>query len=116
MHSQTTPSLLSTTIVTINNDQRVNNASTSTGPVAWRRENLLEIFGDSISLQLPKPERILFCQMLMDYHKAFSLELEEDERGETDLVQLEIGDAPPKKRDSTREECHLPCKKRCQDK
>ena len=67
----------------------------STAPVAWRREKLMEIFGDSVSL--PEPKRTIFCEMLMDHHKAFSLEA--DERGETDLIQLEIdtGGAPPKR-------------------
>ena len=55
----------------------------------------MEIFGDSVIL--PEPKRTIFCEMLMDHHKAFSLE--EDERGETDLIQLEIdtGGAPPKR-------------------
>ena len=63
--------------------------------VAWRREKVLEILGDTIDL--PEPEKSRLCQLLMDHHKAFSLE--EDEREETDLVQLEIntGDATPKR-------------------
>ena len=40
---------------------------------------------------------MILCQMLIDCHKAFSLE--EGGRGETDLIQFKIdtGDSPPKR-------------------
>ena len=46
---------------------------------------------------LPEPEKSRLCEFLADHHEAFSLE--EGERGETDLIQMEIdtGSAPPKK-------------------
>ena len=45
---------------------------------------------------LPEPEKSRLCEFLADHHEAFSLE--EGERGETDLIQMEIdtGSAPPK--------------------
>ena len=77
-------SLLHSTTATDDKDLLVKKVSTT--PVAWRQENLMEIFDGSVSL--PDPERTIFCKMLLDHHNAFSLE--EDERGETDLIQLEI--------------------------
>ena len=46
---------------------------------------------------LPTPEKKLLCQFLTENHLAFSLE--KGERGETDLIQMEIdtGDATPRK-------------------
>ena len=46
---------------------------------------------------LPEPEKKLLCNFLAENHLAFSLE--KGERGETDLIQMEIdtGDAAPKK-------------------
>jgi len=47
--------------------------------------------------QLSESEKEEFCRMLMDHHEVFSLE--DNEHGETDLVQLEIdtGDAQPRR-------------------
>ena len=60
----------------------------------WRREELQKIYQDS--LDLPKAEKDTFCQFLMDHHQAFSIE--DGERGETDLVEMEIdmGESSPK--------------------
>ena len=61
----------------------------------WRKEKLYEMYKDSIDL--PQPAKESFLQFLSNHHEAFSLE--ENERGETDLLEMEIdtGDAPPKK-------------------
>ena len=44
---------------------------------------------------LPEPEKTLLCEFLMDHNDVFALD--EIDRGETDLIQLEIdtGEAPP---------------------
>ena len=65
-----------------------------------RQRRVLEIFGSDINL--PEEQRQSFCERLMNHHQAFSLE--EHERGETDLIQLEIetGDAKPIKQRSRR--------------
>jgi len=46
-------------------------------------------------LDLPEPDKTLLCDFLLDHNDVFALD--EIDRGETDLVQLEIdtGDAPP---------------------
>ena len=67
---------------------------------SWRRDRVCEIFKDNLCL--PKSEREQFCKFLMDLHTVFSLE--QNEYGETDLVQLEIntGDAQLKKQQTRR--------------
>ena len=59
-----------------------------------RRKELLKLIGEP---DLPKAEREELLAFLADNHEAFSLE--DGERGETDLVQLEIdtGDSPSKR-------------------
>ena len=59
-----------------------------------RREELLKLIGEP---DLPKAEKEELLAFLADHHEAFSLE--DGERGETDLVQLEIdtGDSPSKR-------------------
>ena len=44
---------------------------------------------------LPDPDKTLLTQFLMDHHNVFAID--ESDRGETDLIQLEIdtGEAPP---------------------
>ena len=61
----------------------------------WRKEKLHKLYKDNIDL--PDPAKELFLRFLSNHHEAFSLE--ENERGETDLLEMEIntGDAPPKK-------------------
>ena len=65
-----------------------------------RQDKVRDIFKCGVQLlELGNDE---FCKMLMDYHKVFSLE--GNERGETDLVPLEIdtGDAQPRRQHSRR--------------
>ena len=65
---------------------------TTSGTEAWRKEKLL----DAIELpDLPPPDSELLHKFLVDHHDVFSLE--DGERGETDLVRMEIdtGDARP---------------------
>ena len=59
-----------------------------------RKEKLLDLVG---GLEIPEKERRLLCGFLADHHEAFCLE--EGERGETDIIQMEIdtGDAAPKR-------------------
>ena len=54
------------------------------------------------NIDLPHPVKDLFLQFLSIHHEAFSLE--ENERGEMDLLDMEIdtGDAPPKKQRTRR--------------
>lgn len=69
----------------------------ASGSEKWRRDEMLKIYRDS--LDLPSAERDTFCQFLMDHHQAFSME--EGERGETDLVEMEIdteGSSPKSQR------------------
>ena len=69
----------------------------TSGSKKWRRDEIRKIYRDS--LDLPSAERDTFCQFLMDHHQAFSME--EGERGETDLVEMEIdtgGSAPKSQR------------------
>ena len=63
--------------------------------VSERQHKVREMFQDNLSL--PKLEKEKFCQFLLDHHTVFSLE--DNERGETNLVQLEIdtGDAQPRR-------------------
>ena len=60
-----------------------------------RKEKLVAMYSDS--LELPDHEKTAFCDFLADHHMAFCLE--DGQRGETDLVQLQIdtGDALPRK-------------------
>ena len=61
---------------------------------AWRREKLME----TLELpDLPPPDLRLLREFLADHHDVFSLE--DGERGETDLMDMEIdtGDASPRK-------------------
>ena len=59
----------------------------------WRTEQVRTLFHPSLNLDASEREN--FCQTLEQCHQAFCLE--DNERGETDLVQLEIdtGDSPP---------------------
>lgn len=62
---------------------------------AWRKQKLCEMVGRPEHLC---PDQIASLhEFLCKHHEAFSLE--ENERGETDLVEMEIhtGDAPPRK-------------------
>ena len=63
--------------------------------VSERQHKVRELFQNNLSLS--KLEKEKFCQFLMDHHTVFSLE--DNERGETNLVQLEIdtGDAQPRR-------------------
>ena len=63
--------------------------------VTDRQKKLLELIAKPTSLT--RDQRVELEEFLVENHDAFSLDPEE--RGETDLVQLEIhtGDAPPKK-------------------
>jgi len=64
-----------------------------------RRKKLLEQLEEP---HLPESEKKQLRDFLADHHEAFSLE--EGERGETDLIQMEIdtGDACPKKQPARR--------------
>ena len=77
----TRPADISVKIVSILKDQQ-------------RRKELLNLIGEP---DLPKPDKEELLAFLANHHEAFSLE--EGERGETGLVQLEIntGDSPPKR-------------------
>jgi len=57
-----------------------------------RRTKLMELI---IVSDLPDPDKTLLTQFLMDHHNVFAIN--ESDRGETDLIQLEIntGEAPP---------------------
>ena len=61
----------------------------------WRKERVCELFSKNI--QLLDDQKRCFCEPLKKHHVAFSLE--EYERGETDLLQLETntGEAQPRK-------------------
>ena len=52
----------------------------------WRKEEIRRIFLSE--KKLPDEEGEAICELLMQYHHAFSLD--EGERGDTELVQLEI--------------------------
>ena len=62
--------------------------------VQWRKRKLESLLEEP---HLPSQEKMQFLTFLADHHHMFSLE--EGERGETGLVQMEIdtGDARPKK-------------------
>ena len=64
-----------------------------------RRENLLGLLQEP---DLPLQEKRTLLEFLTGYHHVFSLE--DGERGETDLVQMEIntGDASPRKQPTRR--------------
>jgi len=68
--------------------------------VSWRQDKVCKMFQDNLSL--PEPEKEKFCKFLMDHHAVFSLKA--NECGETNLVQLEIdtGDAQPRKQNPRR--------------
>ena len=68
--------------------------------VEARKAKIRTLFQDK--LRLPREQGTKLCELLRKYHTAFSLE--ENERGETDLIQLEIdtGDASPKKQHARR--------------
>ena len=57
-----------------------------------RRTKLIELITVP---DLPDPDKTLLTEFLMDHHDVFALD--ESDRGETDLIQLEIdtGEAPP---------------------
>ena len=67
----------------------------TTHSAKWRKQKLYELYKDSVDL--PQPMKESFLQFLSNHHEAFSLE--DNERGETNLLEMEIdtGDAPPKK-------------------
>ena len=60
-----------------------------------RRSKVCNFFKHKI--QLSRPEKEEFCKILMDHHELFSLE--DNDHGETNLAQLDIdtGDAPPRR-------------------
>lgn len=62
--------------------------------IQWRKEKLESVLEEP---DLPQREKMELPKFLTDHHDTFSLE--EGERGETTLVQMEIntGDALPKK-------------------
>lgn len=59
-----------------------------------RKRELLRVLEEP---DLPEPQKEFLCDFLSEKHLAFSLE--KGERGETDLIQMEIdtGDGMPKK-------------------
>ena len=69
---------------------------TSNENTQWRKDKLCTLV-DSGESALVSHEREQLKVTLREYHTIFSLE--ENERGETDLIQFEIdtGDSPPKK-------------------
>ena len=70
------------------------NSQTVPDNTSHRQEELKRAVGE---FDLPEEEKEMFLSFLTGYHRAFSLE--EGERGETDLVHMEIntGDAYPRK-------------------
>ena len=70
------------------------NSQTVPDNTSRRQEELKRAVGE---FDLPEEEKEMFLSFLTGYHRAFSLE--EGERGETDLVHMEIntGDAYPRK-------------------
>ena len=60
----------------------------------WRKQKLEEVLEEP---DLPEEERTVLLNFLTGHHGAFCLE--KGERGETDLVQMEVntGDARPKR-------------------
>ena len=68
------------------------NQDTDTARIQWRKKTLLDILG---KFDLPLEENAQMGELLSDHHDVFALE--DKERGETDLVQLEIetGSSPP---------------------
>ena len=77
------------------------------GPWIWLVKRVMSVEQEQVckrklmkQLEEPhllEPEKSQLCEFLADHHEAFSLE--EGERGETDLIQMEIdiGSAPPKR-------------------
>ena len=70
--------------------------SDSNEHVQWRQHQLRKAFVESRK-RLSQEEALQLSHLLADYHDIFSLN--DDERGETDLVEFKIdtGDASPKK-------------------
>ena len=68
------------------------NQDIDTARIQWRKKTLLDILG---KFDLPSEENAQMGKVLSDHHDVFALE--DKERGETDLVQLEIetGSSPP---------------------
>ena len=64
-------------------------------PVAWRQQELMESIGSLGTLAPSQRQKVL--EFLKQHHAAFALE--ENERGETDLVEMTIdtGDAKPQR-------------------
>lgn len=62
---------------------------------AERRKKMVDIFHQD--LEVPEEAKEQLLQFLQEHHVSFALE--EHERGDTDLIQLEIdtGDATPRK-------------------
>ena len=69
--------------------------------VKWRQQQLGNLLR-STERQLSEKDHLLLEELLCEYHDVFSLE--EDERGETDMIEFEIntGDEPPKKQAARR--------------
>ena len=61
--------------------------------VEWRKNQISQTYKETFSL--PEAEELKLMAFLMDHHEVFALE--EGERGETSLMQLEIdtGNATP---------------------
>ena len=70
------------------------NAVMSHGQITWRQQKLQHLLKDYKS-PVSNPQRDELHVLLLQYHDVFSLS--EDDRGETDIVQMTIdtGDAPP---------------------
>ena len=64
-------------------------------PASWRKQRLIESIGTLETLTPPQQQELL--DFLTEHHHVFALE--EYERGETSLVEMEIdtGDAPPRR-------------------
>ena len=86
------PAVSDTPAPTYQSDASVKRVSTQGDK--QRKKELLKLIGEP---DLPKAEKEELLVFLADLHKTFSLE--EGERGETDLVQLQIdtGDSPSKR-------------------
>ena len=72
--------------------------SEDTQTVVQRKQKLREVLGPELkSSNLSEAERNQLCSLLEDYHDVFCLD--DDDRGETDLVELRIdtGEAQPKR-------------------
>ena len=76
-------------------DPLIERLSSTQKSAGWREERVRELFHDRVDI--PRSQKEEFIEFLADSHEVFALE--EGERGETSLVQLEVdtGDATPKK-------------------